>query len=170
MELEVTQHALERFEERVTTKYSNKPTFYKKVKEWCENSVKNGKFLGVDHNGFEMHRSSNFVLIIKGNNVITIKPAESETKAYYEVENTVKQTVKTSIKRMLRPLIEKQHTLLIEINTNELKRVRVHHPDTKKSISIKIEGLQEELDAVRRDISLHRSVAHKYDIKLEEWI
>lgn len=170
MELEVTQHALERFEERVTTKYSNKPTFYNKVKEWCENSVKNGKFLGVDHNGFEMHRSSNFVLIIKGNNVITIKPAESETKAYYEVENTVKQTVKTSIKRMLRPLIEKQHTLLIEINTNELKRVRVHHPDTKKSISIKIEGLQEELDAVRRDISLHRSVAHKYDIKLEEWI
>ena len=170
MELEVTQHALERFEERVTTKYSNKTTFYKKVKEWCENSVKNGKFLGVDHNGFEMHRSSNFVLIIKGNNVITIKPAESETKAYYEVENTVKQTVKTSIKRMLRPLIEKQHTLLIEINTNELKRVRVHHPDTKKSISIKIEGLQEELDAVRRDISLHRSVAHKYDIKLEEWI
>ena len=170
MELEVTQHALERFEERVTTKYSNKPTFYQQVKEWCENSVENGKFLGVDHNGFEIHRSSNFVLIIKGGNVITIKPAENETKAYYEVENTVKQTVKTSIKRMLRPLIEKQHELLIEINTNELKRVRVHHPDTKKSITIKIEGLQEELDAVRRDITLHRSVAHKYDIKLEEWI
>lgn len=170
MELEVTQHALERFEERVTTKYSNSPSFYKKVKEWCENSVENGKFLGVDHNGFEIHRSSNFVLIIKGGNVITIKPAENETKAYYEVENTVKQTVKTSIKRMLRPLIEKQHELLIEINTNELKRVRVHHPDTKKSISIKIEGLQEELDDVRRDITLHRSVAHKYDIKLEEWI
>lgn len=170
MELEVTQHALERFEERVTTKYSNKTTFYQKVKEWCENSVKNGKFLGVDHNGFEIHRSSNFVLIIKGGNVITIKPAENETKAYYEAENTVKQTVKTSIKRMLRPLIEKQHELLIEINTNELKRVRVHHPDTKKSITIKIEGLQEELDAVRRDITLHRSVAHKYDIKLEEWI
>ena len=170
MELEVTQHALERFEERVTTKYSNKTTFYQKVKEWCENSVKNGKFLGVDHNGFEIHRSSNFVLIIKGGNVITIKPAENETKAYYEVENTVKQTVKTSIKRMLRPLIEKQHELLIEINTNELKRVRVHHPDTKKSITIKIEGLQEELDAVRRDITFHRSVAHKYDIKIGEWL
>src|SRR5699024_6655041 len=97
MELEVTQHVLERFEERVTAKYSNKPTFYKKVKEWCENSVKNGKLLGVDHNGYELHRSSNFVLIIKGGNVITIKPAENETEEYYAVENTVKQTVKSSI-------------------------------------------------------------------------
>lgn len=170
MELEVTQHALERFEERVTSKYSNKPTFYKKVKEWCENSVKNGRLLGIDHNGYELHRSSDVVLVIKGGNVITIKPAEHETEAYYTVENTVKQTVRTSIQRMLRPLIEKQHQLLIEINTNELKRVRVHHPDTKKSITVKIEGLQDELDAVRRDITFHRSVAHKYDIKIGEWL
>lgn len=170
MELEVTQHALERFEERVTSKYSNKPTFYKKVKEWCENSVKNGRLLGVDHNGYELHRSSNFVLVIKGGNVITIKPAEHETEAYYAVENTVKQAVKSSIQRMLRPLVEKQHQLLIEINTNELKRVRVHHPDTKKSITVKIEVLQDELYAVRRDITFHRSVAHKYDIKIGEWL
>src|SRR5699024_2778791 len=118
MELEVTQHALERFEERVTTKYSNKPTFYQKVKEWCENSVENGKFLGVDHHGFEILGASNFVSIMKEGNVITIKPAENETKAYYEVECTVKQTVKTSINRMLRPLIEKQLQLLIEIDMN----------------------------------------------------
>src|SRR5699024_408304 len=122
MELEGTQHALERFEERVTTKYSNKPTFYTKVKEWCENSVENGKLLVIDHNGFEIHRSANFVLIITGGNVITIKPAEHETENYYAVENTVKQTVKSSIQRMLRPLVEKQHELLIEINTNKMKR------------------------------------------------
>src|SRR5699024_7913436 len=123
-----------------------------------------------DHNGFEIHRSSNFVLIIKGGNVITIKPAEHETKEYYAVENTVKQTVKSSIQRMRRPLIEQQHELLIEINKNALKRVGVHPLDTKKSITVKIEGLQEELDAVRRDITYHRGVAHKYDIKLGEWL
>src|SRR5699024_6525987 len=99
-----------------------------------------------------------------------IRPAEYDSKEYYDVENTVTQTEKSSIQRMLRPLIEKQQKLLIENNKNEFKQVRLYHSDNKKSMTHKIEEIQAEMNPVRRDITYHRGVAHKYDIKVGEWL
>ena len=99
--------------------------------------------------------------------VITIRPTQRVDEVAPDVEDSIKDVVKRTILRMIRPLCERQHKILIEIHTQELAKIRVHHPATKKIISWRIESLHEQLDEITKDIQAHSSVGHKYGINIE---
>lgn len=167
---EITKHALQRFSERVTSKYDHKPNFDEHVQKWVTQSMKASKYLGEGDRGVRMYRVATHIIILDPNEkkVVTIKPDEGETELYKTIDDTISQTIKKTVQRMLRPLSEKQYELLINIHTLELKRLRVHNPETKSIISVKIDEAHEELDKVKQEINFHSNVAYKYGVKIEE--
>lgn len=166
----VTDHALERFEQRVSSKDNFRPNFREIVVDWCEKAIAHSRYIGADTHGAHLYRYSDYILVLddKKRRVITIKPKDYSVGQAKEVEDTLKQTIKKTIMRMLRPMFERQQTLLIEIHTLELRKIRVHNPQTKQSIGERIDGLYAQLDAVKREINVHSSLAYKHGVKIDE--
>ena len=165
----VTNHALERFEERVTKKWSHLPNARSKASEWLTTALDSAKFIRAQDDGNLQWRYENNVIVTdeEMTRVITIRPTQRVDEVAPDVEDSIKDVVKRTILRMIRPLCERQHKILIEIHTQELAKIRVHHPATKKIISGRIESLHEQLDEITKDIQAHSSVGHKYGINIE---
>ena len=165
----VTNHALERFEERVTKKWCHLPNARSKASEWFTTALDSAKFIRAQDDGNLQWRYENNVIVTdeEMSRVITIRPTQRVDEVAPDVEDSIKDVVKRTILRMLRPLCERQHKILIEIHTQELAKIRVHHPATKKIISGRIESLHEQLDEITKDIQAHSSVGHKYGINIE---
>lgn len=44
----VTNHAVERFKQRVSSRESHRQDFRKKVEDWCENAMRKAKYIGTE--------------------------------------------------------------------------------------------------------------------------
>lgn len=165
----VTNHALERFGERVTKKYSHLPNARDKAAEWFSVALESATFIRAQDDGKLQWRYENNVIVTDESlkTVVTIRPSQRVDEVAPTVEESIKDVVKRTILRMIRPLCERQHKILIEIHTQELAKIRVHHPATKKIISGRIETLHDQLDEITKDIQAHSSVGHKYGINIE---
>lgn len=165
----VTNHALERFEERVTKKWSHLPNARSKSSEWFTTALDSATFIGAQDDGkLQWRYEDNVIITDEGmKTVVTIRPSRRVDEVAPTVDESIKDVVKRTILRMIRPLCERQHKILIEIHTQELAKIRVHHPATKKIISGRIETLHGQLDEITKDIQAHSSVGHKYGINIE---
>lgn len=165
----VTNHALERFEERVTKKWSHSPSARSKASEWFTAALDSAKFIRAQEDGkLQWRYEDNVIITDEGmKTVVTIRPSRRVDEVAPTVDESIKDVVKRTILRMIRPLCERQHKILIEIHTQELAKIRVHHPATKKIISGRIEALHGQLDEITKDIQAHSSVGHKYGINIE---
>ena len=165
----VTNHALERFGERVTKKYSHLPNARDKAAEWFSVALESATFIRAQDDGKLQWRYENNVIVTDESlkTVVTIRPSQRVDEVAPTVEESIKDVVKRTILRMIRPLCERQHKILIEIHTQELAKIRVHHPATKKIISGRIEALHGQLDEITKDIQAHSSVGHRYGINIE---
>lgn len=163
----VTDHAAKRFRERVSSKGAHSTAFKKRVSEWVETAMAHSKKLGNYPDGTELYRFTDYVLVFNGSTLITIKPHESAASYVPGVEETIKSTIKKQVMRMLRPYLTRQQELLIEIHTQELKKLRVHNPETQQIIDGRISDLYEQLEMVKRQINTFSSIAYKHGVKME---
>lgn len=171
MSVRVTDHAIRRYNERVTARHKHRSDIRKIVEEWCEKALSHSKYLGVQSKGQLMYGYSNWNLILTHDKeaVITITQRQDFYETVSEsVEKDIKESLDKTIRRMVKPLIQRRHELVIEIHSEELKRMKVHHPDTKKIIGERIENLNRELDSLILEISAHSSLAYKYGLDTED--
>lgn len=126
------------------------------------------KSLGRGANGAELFRFSDYIIVIKESTVITIKPYYSAADHAPDVEETLKQTIRKTIKRLLRPHLTRQQEILIEIHTQELKKLRVHNPETQSIIGGRIADLYEQLEFVKRQINSVSTIAYQHGVQIEE--
>lgn len=165
----VSNHALERFGERVTKKYSHLPNARSKAAEWFAVALESATFIGAQDDGkLQWRYEDNVIITDEGmKTVVTIRPSRRVDELAPTVDESIRDVVKRTILRMIRPLCERQHKLLIEIHTQELAKIRVHHPATKKIISGRIESLHGQLDDITKELQAHSSVGHKYGVNIE---
>lgn len=169
MAIKVTDHALARYEQRVSSKDNFRKNFREIVAKWCENAISEGVYIGKGMHGNRIYEFHDWQIITNHakNVIVTITPRMGMDKAPKEVEDEIKKTVMSTVRRLVRPLLEKRHTIVVEIHTNELKKLRVHNPQTKKIISGRIEHLNGELEAVIKEINMHETVAFNHGVKIE---
>lgn len=168
MSIKVTDHALARYEQRVSSKDNFRKNFRNIVREWCEKAIKDGKYLGKGMHGNHIYEYFDWQVITNHakNVIVTITPRDGMETVPKEVEDAIKKSVSSTVNKLLRPLLEKRHELVVEIHTNEIKKLRVHNPKTKKIISKRIDELNKELDSVIKEISMHESVAFNHGVKI----
>lgn len=166
----VTDHALQRYEQRVSSKDNFRKDFREIATKWCENALKHSKYIGVQYDGKLKYRFSDYILILSHDKkaVVTIKPANYTEEMAPQAEETLKSTIKRTVMSMVRPLYERQHTLIIEIHKQEIAKLRVHNPNTKTIITQRIVELNEQLDDLKREINAHSSLAYRHGVNIEE--
>lgn len=167
----VTEHAVERFKQRVSSKGSHRQDFRKKVEEWCEHAMKHAKYIGTEGpNQCRLYRFSDFVLVLdaKDDKVVTIQPSAQSVGIPPEVELGLKETIKKQIVRMVRPQLIRQQEIIISINDYKLRRFRVHNPGTKESLKQRMIDAETQLDNVRKEINAYLQLAYQHGVKIDE--
>lgn len=170
MVIKVTDHALARYEQRVSSKDNFKPNFREIVRGWFAASLNEAKHVRWNRDGTRVWAYENWHIVTnqEKNVVITVAPKTHAPGTVPEdVEKTIMKTIKRTFMRLVRPLQERKHSIIVEIHSNELKRLRVHNPQTKKIISGRIDALNSELDEVMKDISAHSALAYRYKVNIE---
>src|SRR5699024_12867265 len=170
VKLNVTDHALQRYEQLVSSKDNFINNFREIATKWCEIAIQHSKYIGPSFNGKLMYRFSDYILLLSADkkNVVTIKPADYTEGLSPESEETLKSTIKRTVMRLVRPLYEKQHTLNLEIHKQEIARLRVHSPNTKKIIGERIADLNSQLTELKREINAHSALGYRYGVNIEE--
>lgn len=169
----VTDHAVERFRDRVSSRDSHKPAEFKeRVEDWCGKALKHSKQVGLAPDGRRLFRYTDYILVMDAtrNIVVTIKPRNYAAGLAKDAEDSIKAAVKRQVMKLVRPYLTRQHELIISIHDNELKRLRVHNPNTKQSIGERIDELNSQLDGVRTEINRFSALAYQYGINVEEEI
>lgn len=164
----VTQHAIQRYADRVSVKGLNREDFPKRVEDWCNTAIKDGKSLGDQPNGTTWYRFTEHIVVVNESQkrVVTIVPAEDYVDTNDSIFGEIESVVLRTLRRVVRPSLERKHELMSELHKLELNRLRVHNPNTKMIIGEKITKVEAELDEISKRIVSCTSIAHQYKVKL----
>ena len=170
--IRMSSHALDQYRDRVSMVGSHRTDYREKASEWCDKAIKNASKVYTQKSGKILHTYGIHAVITDAEKsvVVTIKPAPESSERVPEVEEALKDTVKRQALKMVRPLIAEKHEIAIKLHEYELKRIRVHHPETKRKLTEKVEEMSRRLDAIYDDITAHSALAYRYGVNIEEEI
>lgn len=163
----ITNHAMERYAERVSRVGYGKQSFRKQAEEWAEANVPKSTSLGKKADGHLHYRIDNMELVVSTDDqLITILDVDPDLDIIDDIVHAVSDGIKRQLERTIRPYRRMQRELLIEMHEREISRLKVFNPETQDIIGGKISEVQSQLTEVEAKLRSIQRLASKYGVDI----
>lgn len=156
-EYTLTQHAYERFKQRVG-KGKNKSA----ALNWVVQAISNSIFIG-ESDSYRYYKYGDFKIVVgEKNKIITISYFnDSHVKDFKKEMNSF---IRTKFKNKLKPLYRIKKSLQIEVYEAKIRQLKVNNPTTKAIIQNEITDLESQLVRTIGSIDNIIKLAGNYNI------
>lgn len=163
----ISNHAMERYAERVSRVGYGKQSFRKQVEEWAKANVPKATYLGKKADGHYHYRLDNLELVVSTDNyLVTILDVDPDFDIIDDIVTAVSDGIKRQLERTIRPYKRMQRELLIEMHEREIDRLKVYNPETQEIIGGKINEVQTQLTEVEAKLRSIQRLASKYGVDI----
>lgn len=157
----LSYHAYERFKERVNTKGK----LMHHAENWVNQAMKTAVFIELGYNGCKRYRYKDFAIVIgKDDTVVTI--SYHNDKMVKPFEHDLKDTIKTKLRRMIKPYKSMHRRLLIEMHEAEIRKLKVFNPNTQARIDETIGEIKTQIATVETTIKDLEQLAKTYNVEV----